>query len=102
MDNLTISIFRNQTFLTVVKEIKILSKFRFINFDDLDACLANAKKCSGIIVLFDGENKSNNFENNNLTGNRVVGFDVTSAESFFISSSNDLKVANTLLKELKK
>ena len=62
MDNLTISIFRNQTFLTVVKEIKILSKFRFINFDDLDACLANAKKCSGIIVLFDGENKSNNFE----------------------------------------
>ena len=62
MDNLTISIFRNQTFLTIVKEIKTLSKFRFINFDDLDACLANAKKCSGIIVLFDGENKSNNFE----------------------------------------
>ncbi len=46
--------------------------------------------------------KSKNIENNNLTGNRVVGFEVTSAESFFISSSNDLKVANTLLKEVKK
>ena len=46
--------------------------------------------------------KSKNIENNSLTGNRVVGFEVTSAESFFISSSNDLKVANTLLKEVKK
>ncbi len=62
MDNLTITIFRNQTFLAVVKEIKILSKFKFINFDDLDTCLDNAKKNNGLIVLFDDKNKNNDFE----------------------------------------
>ena len=62
MDNLTISIFRNQTFLAIVKEIKILSKFKFINFEDLAACLNNAKKSQGLIVLFDRENKKKDFE----------------------------------------
>jgi len=60
MDNLTISIFRNQTFLAILKEIKMLSKFKFINFDDLGPCLENTKKSNGLIVLFDNENK--NFE----------------------------------------
>ena len=45
--------------------------------------------------------KNKNFTKKNNLGKNIVGFEVTSVESFFINSQQDLRVAKTLYKELK-
>jgi len=52
MNNLTISIFKNQTFLNILNEIKLISEFKFINSDDINSCIKEAKKYSQIVVVF--------------------------------------------------
>ena len=52
MNNLTISIFKNQTFLNILNEIKLISEFKFINSDDINFCIKEAKKYSRIVIVF--------------------------------------------------
>ena len=52
MNNLTISIFENQTFLNTLNEIRLLSEFKFINSNDISLCIKEAKKYSRIIIVF--------------------------------------------------
>ena len=56
MSNLTISIFGNQIFLVILNELKILSKYEFVNFNNFDLCLKEAKKHKRLIVFFNNSN----------------------------------------------
>ena len=58
MNSLTISIFGNQTFLNILNEIKLLSEFKFINFNDVDLCIKEAKKHDRVVIVF--KNSTNN------------------------------------------
>ncbi len=55
MSNLTISIFENQIFLEIVKEIQSLSKFKFTNFTNIELCVSDAKKNNKLVVFFKNE-----------------------------------------------
>ena len=69
MDNLTIPIFRNQIFLEIINELKILSKFKFSNFENLDLCINQAKKHNQLVVFF--KDKTNHQEYMELIKNNV-------------------------------
>tara|TARA_B100000029_G_C17504515_1_gene933944 strand:+ start:254 stop:892 length:639 start_codon:yes stop_codon:yes gene_type:complete len=58
MNNLTISIFGNQIFLNILNEIKLLSDCKFINFNDINLCIREAKKYNRIVIVF--KNSINN------------------------------------------
>jgi len=52
MNNLTILIFGNQIFSEIANELKILSKFKFSNFMNLDSCINQAKKYNQLVIFF--------------------------------------------------
>ena len=62
MDNLTISIFGNQIFLAILNEIKALSKFKFVNFNDLNSCINESKKHERLVVFFRDEKENLQFK----------------------------------------
>ena len=59
MNNLTISIFGNKSFLEIINEIKLFSKFKIKYYENLDLCIKDAKKQNLLSVFFVNEkNKS--------------------------------------------
>ena len=82
MSNLTISIFRNQIFSTIVSEIKILSMFKFTHFTDLTTCINEAKNNNQLIVFF--KNDSNKKEYRELLNNDIP--------TILIASQNIIKI----------
>ena len=69
MNNLTIPIFGNQIFSEIVNELKMLSKFKFSNFTNLDLCINQAKKYNQLVVFF--KDKTNHHEYMELIKNDV-------------------------------
>ena len=69
MNNLTIPIFGNQIFSEIVNELKMLSKFKFSNFTNLDLCINQAKKYNQLVVFF--KDKTNHHEYMELIKNNV-------------------------------
>ncbi len=58
MNSLTISIFGNQTFLSIVNELKLFKDYKFISFTDFQLCINESKKNNWIIIFFkNNENK---------------------------------------------
>ena len=69
MNNLTISVFGNQTFSDIAKELKILNNFKFINYEDFDLCINDAKKHNHIVVFF-------RFEPNNKMYEKIQQYNI--------------------------
>ena len=61
MSNLTISIFGNQIFLEIIKEIKLFSKYEIRYCDDLDLCIKNLDKEKQLLLFFLTEENKKNF-----------------------------------------
>jgi len=88
MSNLTISIFRNQIFSTIVSEIKILSMFKFTHFTDLTTCINEAKNNNQLIVFF--KNDSNKKEYRELLNNDIPTILIASQKNYKDKFSHDL------------
>ena len=57
MINFTISIFGSKTFLEIINEIKLFSKFKIQYYEDLNLCVEDAEKHNSLVVFFvDKEN----------------------------------------------
>ena len=52
MSNLTISIFGNKSFLEIISEIKLFSKFKIKHYEDLDLCINDAEKLDQLVIFF--------------------------------------------------
>ena len=52
MNNITILIFGNKTFLEIINEIKLFSKFKIKYHDELDQCVKEASKHDQLMVIF--------------------------------------------------
>jgi len=52
MNSLTISIFGNQTFLNILNELKLFTKYKFKNSNNLEHCIEEAKKNNHLIIFF--------------------------------------------------
>jgi len=52
MNNFTILIFRNKTFLEVLNQIKLFSKFKIKHFEDLDLCINHAQQENQLTIFF--------------------------------------------------
>jgi len=52
MNSLTISIFGNQTFLNILNELKLFTNYKFVNFNNLEFCIKEAKKNNHLIIFF--------------------------------------------------
>ena len=52
MDKFTISIFRNKTFLEILGQINLFSKYKIKHFDDLDLCVSHAKQGRELVIFF--------------------------------------------------
>ena len=59
MDNFTISIFGSKTFLEIINEVKLFSKFKIKYYENLDLCVKDAEKETKLVVFF--VNESNKF-----------------------------------------
>ena len=55
MDKLTILIFGNQTFLAIINEIKLFSKFKLKFYDNLDLCTQDAANRNHLVIFFIAE-----------------------------------------------
>jgi len=69
MNNLTISIFGNQTFLEIFKELKLFSKFKTKYYQDLDQCLKESENTGQLVIYLETELKLNDIiksKNNNF------------------------------------
>ena len=52
MNELTISIFGNQIFSEIIKEIKLFSKYKLKFYDNLDLCTKDAMNHNQLVILF--------------------------------------------------
>ena len=52
MDKLTILIFGNQTFLAIINEIKLFSKFKLKFYDNFDLCTQDAANQNHLVIFF--------------------------------------------------
>ena len=52
MTNLTISVFGNQTFLAIINEIKLFSKFNLKFYDNFDLCIQDAANQNHLVIFF--------------------------------------------------
>ncbi len=52
MDKLTILIFGNQTFLAIINEIKLFSKFNLKFYDNFDLCIQDAANQNHLVIFF--------------------------------------------------
>jgi len=90
MDNLTIPIFKNKIFSEIINELKILSKFKFSNLENLDSCINQAKKHNQLVVFF--KDKTNHQEYMELIKNNVSTIVVCSPEVSKENLSGELAV----------
>ena len=52
MNNLTISIFGNQIFFEIMRELKLFSQFKIRHYKNLDLCVKDADKENQVVVFF--------------------------------------------------
>ena len=52
MNNLTISIFGNQIFFEIMRELKLFSQFKIKHYYNLDLCVKDADKGNQLVVFF--------------------------------------------------
>ena len=52
MNNLTISIYRNEVFTEVINEIDLFSKFKIIPYNDLNLCIKDSISNNQLIIFF--------------------------------------------------
>ena len=69
MSNLTISIFGNKSFLEIINEIKLFSKFKIKYYENLDLCIKDAEK-QNLLTIFFVDDKNINF----FTKNKINSF----------------------------
>ena len=66
MSNLTISIFDNKSFLEIINEIKLFSKFKIKYYENLDLCIKDAEKQNLLAIFFVDEKNKNFFIKNKI------------------------------------
>ena len=66
MSNLTISIFGNKSFLEIINEIKLFSKFKIKYYENLDLCIKDAEKQNLLAIFFVDEKNKNFFTTNKI------------------------------------
>ena len=66
MNNLTISIFGNKSFLEIINEIKLFSKFKINYYENLDLCVKDAEKQNLLTVFFVNEKNKSFFTKNKI------------------------------------
>ena len=88
MSNLTISIFRNQIFSTIVNESKALSEYKFSHPNDFTSCVNEAKKNNQLIVFFKTE--QNNDELQELKNGNFPLLIITKSKATKFSFSREL------------
>ena len=69
MDKLTILIFGNQTFLAIINEIKLFSKFKLKFYDNFDLCTQDAVNRNHLVIFFIAESNKKYYkkiENNSF------------------------------------
>jgi len=66
MSNLTISIFGNKSFLEIINEIKLFSKFKIKYYENLDLCVKDAEKQNLLTVFFVNEKNKSFFTKNKI------------------------------------
>ena len=69
MNNLTISIFGNKSFLEIINEIKLFSKYKIKYYENLDLCIKDAEK-QNLLTIFFVDDKNINF----FTKNKINSF----------------------------
>ena len=62
MKNLTISVFGNQIFSEILKELKLFSDAKIIHYDDLLLCKKEAENKGHLLIYFESLKKQNNNE----------------------------------------
>ena len=62
MNNLTISIYRNEVFTEVINEIDLFSKFKIIPYNDLNLCIKDSISNNQLIVFFLNEISKKDYE----------------------------------------
>ena len=70
MNNLTISIFGNKSFLEIINEIKLFSKFKIKYYENLDLCIKDAEKQN--LLAEENQKKSDTFLKKNKTADGVI------------------------------
>jgi len=66
MNNLSISIFGNKSFLEIINEIKLFTKFKIEYYEDLDLCVKNAAKQNLLVTFFINEKNKSFFNEKNV------------------------------------
>ena len=66
MSDLTISIFGNQIFFEILREIKLFSKFKINYYEDLDLCVKDAKKQNLLVIFFVSKKDISFFSKNRI------------------------------------
>ena len=66
MSNLTISIFGNKSFLEIISEIKLFSKFKIKYYENLDLCIKDVEKQNLLAIFFVDEKNKNFFTKNKI------------------------------------
>lgn len=67
MSNLTISIFGNKSFLEIINEIKLFSKFKVKYYEDLNLCVKDAVKQNLLVIFFVCEKNKSFFNKNKIS-----------------------------------
>ena len=66
MTNSTISIFGNKTFLEIINEVKLFSKFKIQYYEDLNLCEQDAEKHNTLAIFFVGTKDISSFRKNKI------------------------------------
>ena len=67
MSVLTISIFGNKSFLEIINEIKLFSKFKVKYYEDLNLCVKDAVKQNLLVIFFVSEKNKSFFNENEIS-----------------------------------
>ena len=67
MSVLSISIFGNKSFLEIINEIKLFSKFKVKYYEDLDLCVKDAVKQNLLVIFFVSEKNKSFFNENKIS-----------------------------------
>ena len=67
MSVLSISIFGNKSFLEIINEIKLFSKFKVKYYEDLNLCVKDAVKQNLLVIFFVSEKNKSFFNENKIS-----------------------------------
>ena len=67
MSIFTISIFGNKSFLEIINEIKLFSKFKVKYYEDLNLCVKDAVKQNLLVIFFVSEENKSFFNENKIS-----------------------------------